>query len=103
MKLTRELITQISAFLRRAAEPGRAAGAAGVLPEGFDGWMAQGRQSGKRSLARDLYRAVCQATDQAHVVAEMAVYKDKPATWLKSGPGRDRPGKPGWSSPSKPL
>lgn len=29
----------------------------------------------------------------------MEAFKDDPRTWLKHGPGRESPGKPGWSAP----
>ena len=37
---------------------------------------------------------------QAKVAAQQALYRNDPLRWLLSGPGRERPGRPGWVEPA---
>jgi hypothetical protein len=37
------------------------------------------------------------------VVAELAVFADRPRDWLKFGPGKEQPHSPGWASAMKPI
>jgi hypothetical protein len=39
----------------------------------------------------------------ARATAEWALFKKEPRTWLKSGPGREVRGEPGWSKDVPPL
>lgn len=45
-------------------------------------------------------RKLEQARAQARVRAEVRVAQGRPDTWLQRGPGKDRPGEPGWSDPA---
>jgi hypothetical protein len=33
----------------------------------------------------------------------MEVFKANPAAWLKGGPGKEAPGRPGWTTSAKPV
>ena len=46
---------------------------------------------------RQFRRDVLKAAAQARVRAEVQVRKVSPLAWLRYGPGRDRPGEPGWT------
>lgn len=43
------------------------------------------------------WQALTTARGRARVGAEKRVYQDSPGMWLKNGPGRTRPGEPGWT------
>jgi hypothetical protein len=67
----------------------------------FQKWMDLGAKPRfKRHQAFRL--AVIQAQAQARLSAEMKALKDDPVAWLKSGPGKELPGVPGWAAPPKP-
>ncbi len=42
------------------------------------------------------------ATAQARMKAEHYAFENDPRAWLEHGPGRDRPGDPGWTSSTRP-
>ena len=44
-----------------------------------------------------LHDALPIARAQARAAAEIEVRRDNPAFWLRVGPGRSRPGAPGWT------
>lgn len=94
-KLTQEVQETICVYIRSGAYDWVAAEAAGISSSTFYRWMQEGerRSSGKY---RDFYEAVRQARAQARVAAEIEVRREQPARWLTKGPGRDRPGEPGW-------
>ena len=45
----------------------------------------------------DFHEEVRQARAQSRVAAEAEVRRDNPLAWLRYGPGRQRPGEPGWT------
>lgn len=95
--LTAELERSILAGIRAGGYPHVAAAAFGVPHARFRRWLARGR--GRRALEpyRRFARAVDQAHAQARLHAEMAVLDKDPRLWLRGGPGREQPGKPGWT------
>ena len=72
------------------------------MPEAvLERWLKRGRKKNASEPYRSFARNVDQALGQARLRAEMAAYKDDPKNWLKHGPGKERPGKPGWSALAK--
>lgn len=104
VKLTPELQKQITAAIRAGAFPHIAAESFGVPTWLFDHWMAKGLDR-KRVIQpfRDFALEIQQAKAQARLRAEMEIFKDDPKTWLKSGPGKEKPEEPGWTGIVKPI
>lgn len=59
-------------------------------------WLKRG-EAKKKGLYRQFYLDVMQAQAQARLTTEIQVRKDNPEFWLRNGPGKSRPGKPGWT------
>ena len=95
-KLTPELLQQIAAYARAGAFAWKAAQAVGIGTSTYYRWMEQGEKASS-GLYRDFYETVTQAHAQARIAAEMEVRRTDPFKWLRYGPGRDRPGEPGWT------
>lgn len=95
-KLTPDVHQRIVAYIRAGAFAWVAAEAAGVSKSSFHRWLQRGEREG-RGRYFDFGEEVRQAQAQARVAAETEVRKSSPATWLRYGPGRDRPGEPGWT------
>lgn len=94
--LTPELHQRIVAYISSGSFAWVAAQACGVSTTTFTRWMNSGKKdpdSPYRALWADVETARC----KARVVAENAVFRDKPEVWLRLGPGRERPGEPGWT------
>lgn len=89
--LTPEREAQILASIRAGAFDWVAAQAAGVSAPTFYRWLADKRQP---------YRAFAEKVAEARAIArlsvEIEVRKKSPEFWLSRGPGRERPGEPGW-------
>lgn len=77
-----------------------AAEAAGLPRPLFEQWLRRGRES-RRQPYRGFCEAIRQARAQARLKAEIETRSAFPRDWLRHGPGRERPGRPGWSSPAK--
>ena len=94
-KLTPEIHQLIVQFVRSGGYETEAARACGIHPSTLRRWKNRGRrQRGPyREFADDLDRA----GGEARVLAEHRVFSDNPLAWLRLGPGRDRPGEPGWT------
>jgi len=91
-------ITILIGYIRQGAYPYVAAKAIGVPSSTWFRWMDWGKKGGKeRAIYRELWEKVEQAHAQARVLAEAEVRKDNPFAWLRYGPGRERPGEPGWT------
>jgi hypothetical protein len=101
-KLTPELAEQIITFIRSGGFPLVAAEGVGVPAELFRQWLARGERPRAREPYRSLAREVRQAAARCRLVAECAAYKKEPKFWLAHGPGRDRPGYPGWAGEVRP-
>jgi hypothetical protein len=93
------LCQQICAFIRAGGYAPVAAEAAGVPRQLFARWLARGLKRRARKVYREFAEAIRQAEAQARLAAEMAAYKKDALNWLKSGPGREAPGRTGWSMP----
>ncbi len=100
---TADVRQQIAAFIRAGGFPHVAAEAAGVPRRVFERWLKRGRARGAGALHRAFYESVFQAGAQARLGAEIAVLTDKPMDWLRQGPGREAPNRPGWTSPVRPA
>jgi hypothetical protein len=99
-KLTPELQRDIVAFITSGSFDYIAAEAVGISRATFYRWYNAGSKAA--SQYAPFRTAVDTARARARVVAENRVFKEKPDVWLRLGPGRDRPGRPGWTSPARP-
>ncbi|VTR96784.1 hypothetical protein [Tuwongella immobilis] len=102
IRLTDEMIRQIAAYIRKGGFPVMAAEAAGVPRDRFEAWLARAQQPRPPKLIAKLLSEIRQAIAQARIFAELHVFQDDPKTWLKSGPGRDLPDLPGWTTTAPP-
>src|SRR5262245_23708103 len=100
-RLTPVLGEQICGWIRVGGYPAVAAEAAGVPRAVFARWVARGLKKRAREPYRSFAESVRQAVAQARLKAETEAYKKDALNWLKHGPGRDRPGQPGWALPVK--
>lgn len=98
-KLTQELQERIVAYVRGGTWDYVAAQAAGISKATFYRWYNDGRNP--RSRYAPFREEIDTARAQARVVAETTVFRAKPESWLKFGPGRERPGAPGWTTPTR--
>jgi 1,6-anhydro-N-acetylmuramate kinase len=94
-KLSSELQAKICGYIRAGAYDWVAAQACGIDPATFRRWMHAGGQGSP--LYAEFCAEVMRAKTEARVVAENAVFKNAPFNWLRFGPGRERPGEPGWT------
>jgi hypothetical protein len=96
-----------------------AAASAGISQATYFRWMRQGEENvatvdaenaerderGEPRIEYDVfgkfYLDVKKASAQARLVNERRVMKDNPLAWLRFGPGRERPGEPGWTDSNK--
>jgi hypothetical protein len=95
-ELTLALRAHISGLVHSGASPEAAAAAAGVPPHCFRRWLARGRGRRGREPYRAFAAAIQRAEGAARVRAEIKAWEDDPRLWLRYGPGRKRPGAPGW-------
>ena len=95
-KLTPEVHNLITQYIRDGAFDYVAAQAAGIGYRTFRRWMKSG-ESRSDSPYRQFWQDIEEARAQARVAAENKVFADAPFNWLRYGPGRERPGKPGWT------
>jgi hypothetical protein len=101
--LTPDFEQQVCAFVRAGGYPLVAAEAAGVPADVFARWLREGLRRDGPPDCRQLARAVRQAQAHARLAAEARAFQDKPLDWLKSGPGKDTGGAPGWTTPPRPA
>lgn len=73
--------------------------AAGVSQRTFQYWTAKGEQGIEPYV--QFFQDVQQVRAQARLSAEMRVHADDPKFWLRVGPGRERPSRPGWTEESR--
>jgi hypothetical protein len=102
-RLTPEIEGQILSFIRSGGYPWVAAEGAGIPRQVFAQWMRRGVKPRSRQPFRRFYEQVMQARAQARLAAELETRKHDPRYWLTHGPGRERPGAPGWTNPPKAL
>jgi hypothetical protein len=98
LKLAPELVQAISTHIRDGAFDWVAAQAAGIGTTTYYRWLEWGARRGARRVYREFREAILTARAEARVQAEMRVYQEDRATWLLRGPGRERPGQPGWAA-----
>lgn len=95
-KLTPKVQNDVCAFIRAGMWDHRAAESAGIGRSTFYLWLQRGGAQ-RRGIYREFLDEVTKASAQAAGYAETRVYQEKPLEWLRVGPGRDRPGAPGWT------
>lgn len=83
-------LIRLGAFVQVAAQ------FIGVAPDTFSRWMSKGGRQ-RRGIYRQFRQDVLQATAEARVSAEIRVYREAPLSWLRFGPGRTTPIRPGWT------
>jgi hypothetical protein len=88
-------LDRILSYIKGGAFPHVAAGAEGIPSSTFFRWMQAGKQ-GRKPYVR-FWEKVSKAHSQKRVAAEVQVAKENPLAWLRLGPGRTRPGEPGWT------
>src|SRR5215510_10362942 len=96
-RLTPPLQQRIVAAIRSGGYPHVAAQAAGVSAALFDEWLERGQAEGAWEPYRSFAEEVREAAAQARLLAETALFQDKPKRWLAHGPGRESTENPGWS------
>lgn len=73
-----------------------AAVAFGIAAQTFRKWMRKGEDDPASDYGA--FRAeVLEARAQARLAAETEVRKADPKFWLRCGPGKEKPGEPGWT------
>lgn len=102
-KLSAELARGILAGIRAGGFPHVAAAAYGVDLALWERWLRRGRRRHAREPYRSFVRKVEEAQAQARLRAEIAVLEKDTRGWLKHGPGRDLPGRPGWAALVRPA
>lgn len=100
---TPELENTILAGVRAGGYPHVAAAAAGVDDASFAEWVERGSRKNAREPYKGFVRRLRQAEGQARLMREIEAAKADPQFWLKNGPGRDLPGKPGWAAMIRPT
>ena len=100
VKLTPELEREITTYIRAGAYDHVAASAVGISRATFYRWYNEG--ANPRSQFASFRKAVDGAKAFARVRAETSVHGENPLAWLRYGPGRERPGQPGWTSVVRP-
>jgi len=100
-RLTLTLQNSICSYIRSGSFPHVAAEAAGVPREVFEDWLKRGQSARSAKKYRLFREAILQAQAIARLAAESRALTNDPLTWLRSGPGKDSPDSPGWSSPPR--
>jgi len=86
-------------LIRQGAYDYQAAQASGIDASTFYRWMKAGEKAD--SVYHQFCTEVQQARAHARTGAEIEVKKGNPLAWLRYGPGRERPGEPGWTETTK--
>src|SRR5687768_9410076 len=89
------LVATLAEHIREGTYAWVAAEAAGISRRTFYYWMARGERGEEPYVM--VATMVHQAQAQARMRAEKWVQKHSPLSWLRFGPGRERPGRPGWT------
>lgn len=107
-KMDPQTIEQMLTYIKGGAFPYVAARAVGIPMATFYQTLKRGRDAQDAVDAgedlddvEEMFRAFAErvedAAAQARVMAEVTVRASNPVAWLRWGPGRDRPGEPGWT------
>jgi hypothetical protein len=99
--LTPALQTLILQFIRAGGYDWVAGEAVGVPRGHFARWLSIGEQTQRRPY-REFFLQVLQARAEARLSAELGALKKDPRFWLRYGPGREVPERPGWSQAVRP-
>jgi transposase-like protein len=97
-KLTAELITEICDYIRQGSYDYVACERVGISQSTFYLWLQQAEAEDADPPLLEFSESVEQARAEARTNAEMRVLQEQPATWLLKGPGREKPGRPGWTN-----
>jgi hypothetical protein len=73
-----------------------AAQSLGIAAETFSRWLARGAKQ-QKGIFRQFRQDVEKAQAHARALAEIEVHQKNPLAWLRYGPGRSKPGVPGWT------
>lgn len=95
-KLTPDVQQTIISYVRGGAFAWVAAEAVGISKTTFFRWLQQG-EAAESGPYHNFWLQVRRAHAQARVAAEAEVRRENPLAWLRYGPGRQRPGEPGWT------
>ena len=99
--LTPDLAQRILSYIRAGAFDWVAAEANGVSRKTFYDWVRRGEGEDLGRPQTPFYAEfaiqVREARAEARYSAEIEVKRGEPLAWLMKGPGRDRPGEPGWT------
>jgi hypothetical protein len=99
--LTPDLAQRILRYIRDGAFDWVAAEANGVSRRTFWEWVRRGEGEDPDRPQTPFYAEfasqVREARAEARYSAEVEVKRGEPLSWLMKGPGRDRPGEPGWT------
>ncbi len=90
-----KVLEQIVAYVRAGAYEWVAAAAAGIHKATLYRWLQWGEE--RREPFRAFRDQMLRARAEARVAAEVAIHRDDKKFWLTHGPGKDRPGEPGWT------
>jgi hypothetical protein len=96
-----EIVRMVVAYIRAGAFDRVACEATGIAQQTFLRWMQQGDDDETARLDTSdsrFFREVRHARAEARLAAEVEVKRTEPLSWLMKGPGRERPGEPGWSN-----
>jgi hypothetical protein len=96
------IATQILAFLRAGGMPHVAAEAAGLPYKTYRQWLRRGGRAGAAEPFRQFACDARTAVAQSRLKAEIAVREKDPKFWLKYGPGKETPDRPGWTGEVRP-
>src|SRR5262245_28275222 len=88
-------VDKIVTAVRAGSFPYIAARAFGVPPSTHYAWLQQGAQG--QAPYREYLEKVSTAAAAARLAAEVEVRRENALAWLRYGPGRERPGEPGWT------
>jgi hypothetical protein len=97
IKLDGQVLQSLVSHIRRGAYDWVAAETAAISRRTFYRWLARGQQ-GEAPIAA-FAAAVHQARAAARAEAEEWVFANNRLAWLRLGPGRERHGELGWTSP----
>jgi hypothetical protein len=98
-KFNRKVLDMMLAEVGDGAFDWLVAEAAGVSSRTFYRWMERGER-GEEPFA-GMAEQINKARAQTRIGAEQWVRRRDPLSWLRLGPGRSRPGRPGWAQPVK--
>jgi hypothetical protein len=104
-RLTDAIEHKILVWIRSGVYPHVAAEAEGIPQEVFQRWLAHGtrRQPPPSPRYRRFAEHVRQAVAVGRMRVEIRVLEKDPKFWLLSGPGKERPDYPGWTTAVKAL